>query len=106
MQLINPTLSDGLAAMIRAIEPTRSTGLVMTRRNVEVLLDGLRSLERRARELEAIADRAEWNERARREAAAASRQQLADAAASGTVVVLPIAPRRTALQGGPEGGAA
>lgn len=99
-------LSDGLAAIIRAIEPTTSTGLVMTRRNVAVLLDGLRTLEERARELEAIADRAAWNDAARREAEQARRQQVAQAVEAGAVALLPVAPRATAIQRAPDGGAA
>lgn len=93
-----PTLSDGLAAIIRSIEPTRSTGLVMTRRNVVTFLDGLQALLEEARHLETIADRAQWNEKARRD-------RLAGAVADGSVTLLPVVPRPTAAHHG-EGGAA
>ncbi len=99
-----PTLSDGLAAMIRAIEPTRKTGLVMTRPNVAIFLDGLQLLLDQARHLETIADRAEWNEKAQREAVRQRRAGLAAAVADGSVKLLPVVPRPAAVHG--EGGAA
>jgi len=94
-----PKLSDGLAAMIRSIEPTRKTGLVMTRPNVAIFLEGLQALLDEARHLETIADRAQWNDQARRE-------RLANAVADGSVTVLPVAARPTAIRQGGEGGAA
>lgn len=100
------TLSDGLAAIIRTIEPTRSTGLVMTRRNVAVFLDGLNALLDEARHLETIADRAKWNEKAKRDALIARRAGLEAAIADGTVEILPVVARPTAVHQGEEGGAA
>lgn len=92
------TLSDGLAAMIRAIEPTRNTGLVMQRRDVATFLDGMQAMLDAARHLETIADRAQWNDKARR-------ARLAAAVADGSVSILPVAARPTAIHQG-EGGAA
>lgn len=100
-----PTLSDGLVALIEAIEPTRKTGLVMTRANVVVLLDGLQAMRDEARHLEIIADRAQWNEKAKRDALQERRAVLETAIAEGVVEMLPVAPRRTAILS-PEGGAA
>jgi hypothetical protein len=100
------TLSDGLAAMIRTIEPTRKTGLVMTRPNVAILLEGLQALLDEARHLETIADKAQWNERARRDAQRARREGLEEAISEGTVAVFPVVPRPTAVRQGDEGGAA
>lgn len=101
-----PTLSDGLAAMIRTIEPTRKTGLVMTRKNVAVFLDGLNAMLDEARHLEAVADREQWNEKARREAQRDRRAALETAIADGTVEILPVVARPTAVRQGGEGGAA
>lgn len=101
-----PTLSDGLAAIIRTVEPTRNTGLVMTRRNVATLLDGLQAMLEEARHLETIADRAQWNEQARRDAQRARRAGLEEALADGKVELLPVVPRATAARQGDEGGAA
>lgn len=92
------TLSDGLEALIRAFERTRDTGMIMRRAEVATFLDGLASMRDQARHLENIADRAQWNLKARRE-------QLEAGLANGKVTVLPVAPRSTAFTGG-EGGAA
>jgi 3-methyladenine DNA glycosylase Mpg len=94
------TLSDGLAALIRAIEPTTKTGLMMTRRDVAAFLDGLRSMLDEARHLETIADRAQWNAKALRDCRAALEAAVAD----GTIEMPPPAAGPTA--GLQEGGAA
>lgn len=93
------TLSDGLAVLIEKIEPTSRTGLVMTRRDVAVLLNGLCAMRDEARHLETIVDRVQWNEKARREA-------LAGGIADGVVMLLPVVPRATSAHPGGEGGAA
>jgi len=94
-----PTLSDGLAALIRALEPCRKTGMVMVRKDVNTFVDGLVAMYDEARHLETIADRAQWNLAARREA-------LEAGLAAGTVTILPVVPRAAAHRGGPKGGAA
>jgi hypothetical protein len=95
------SLSDGLAALIKFIEPTRKTGLVVTRADVGTLLDGLHAMHDEARHLETIVDRVQWNEKARREA-------VEGGIADGTITIFPVAPRATAIvrPGGGEGGAA
>lgn len=105
MDLRTPKLSDGLEAMIRAFEPTRTTGMVMTRKNVSILIDGLHVLLDEARHLETIADKAQWNERARTDAMRARRAELAAAVENGDVTLLPVAPRARAVHR-EEGGAA
>lgn len=96
-----PTLSDGLAALIRAFEPCRQTGMVMVKKDVGTFLDGLQSMLDEARHLETMADRAQWNAKAKRE-------QLEAAIADGSVLIMPIVPRATAKNdgGGRTGGAA
>jgi len=95
------TLSEGLAALIKSIEPTRDTGLVMTRRGVVTLLDGLKDMLDEARHLETIADRAQWNAKAHRDNLRAERETtLAEAIASGTVIQLPVIERPTAYRDG------
>jgi hypothetical protein len=101
-----PTLSDGLTAIIRSIEPTRTTGLVMTRRNVATFLDGLQALLEEARRLEAIDDRVRWNERARSDRQHSRRKELEAGIAAGTVQLLPVVPRAEAVRQGDDGGAA
>lgn len=94
------TLSEGLAALIKSIEPTAKTGLVVVRRDVPELLAGLRAMHDEARHLETIVDRVQWNEKARREA-------LEGGIADGVVTLLPVVPRATAVtRPGGEGGAA
>ena len=105
MPHLNPTLSDGLEAMIRAFEPTRTTGMIMTRKNVAILIDGLRVMLDEARHLETIADRAQWNERAKNDAMRARRDELAAAVENGHVTLLPVAPRARSVHRD-EGGAA
>ena len=105
MDLLTPKLSDGLEAMIRAFEPTRVTGMVMTRKNVAILIDGLQVMLDEARHLETIADRAQWNERAKRDAMRARREELAAAVENGDVTLFPVAPRPSAMHRD-EGGAA
>lgn len=92
------TLSDGLEALIRAFERTRDTGMIMRRVEVATFIDGLKSMRDQARHLETIADRAQWNLKARRE-------QLEAGLANGKVTVFPVAPRATAFTGD-DGGAA
>lgn len=104
LHLNQASLSDGLAALIRQIEPTRKTGLVVIRRDVGPLLDGLQAMLEEARHLETIADRAQWNEKARRDALRMRRAALETAIADGVVELFPVAPRPTATA--PEGGAA
>lgn len=94
-----PTLSDGLAALIRDFEPCRNTGMVMVKKDVATFLDGLQSMYDEARHIETIADRAQWNAKARRD-------QLERAIADGSVSILPVVARATARNGGQEGGAA
>ncbi len=102
------TLSDGLKALIQRIEPTRKTGLVVLRSEVAVLLDGLHAMLDEARHLEAIADAAQWNAKARRDAIRAESRALEAAIAEGgNVTKFPVAPRITAFRRPDgEGGAA
>lgn len=102
------TLSDGLQALIQRIEPTRRTGLVVIRSEVAVLLEGLYAMLDEARHLEAIADAAAWNAKARRDAIRAESIRLEAAIAEGgNVTKFPVAPRLTAFhRPGDEGGAA
>lgn len=102
------TLSEGLAALIRSIEPTRKTGLVITRPGVATLLEGLKDMLDEARHLETIADRAQWNAKARRDAIRAESMMLEEAIArGGNITKFPVAPRITAFRSnGDEGGAA
>lgn len=104
LHLEQASLSDGLAALIRQIEPTRKTGLVVIRRDVGPLLDGLQAMLDQARHLETIADREQWNRKALRDAQLARRASLEDAIAEGVVELFPVAPRASAMP--PEGGAA
>lgn len=103
-----PNVSDGIAAIRRAIEPTRKTGLVMVKRDVATFLEGLLALEEAARHIETIADRVQWNEAARRDNAKVGREVLEAAIADGTVSIFPVIARPTAGRGraGDEGGAA
>lgn len=94
-----PTVSDGIAAIIAAFEPTRKTGMVMTRKNVEIFLEGLQALHDQARHVETIADRAQWNKAARREA-------LEAGIADGSVSVFPVVARPIPARPAPKGGAA
>lgn len=96
-----PTLSDGLSALMRAFEPCRKTGVVMVKKDVGTFLDGLQAMYDEARHLETIAERAQWNAKAKRE-------QLEAAVADGSVSILPVVARPTARNGGggQEGGAA
>lgn len=91
-----PTVSDGLAAIIRAFEKNRTTGLVMTRRDLATFLEGLQALQEAALLVETIADRVQWNENARRDNARARRDVLEAGIAEGTVTVFPVVARRTA----------
>lgn len=103
------TLSDGLEALIQRIEPTRKSGLVVIRSEVAVLLDGLYSMLDEARHLQAIADAAQWNPKARRDAIRAESLLLEEAIAEagGKVTKFPAAPRMTAFRRPDgEGGAA
>lgn len=94
------TLSEGLAALIQSIEPTRNTGLVITRPGVVTLLDGLKDMLDEARHLETIADRAQWNAKAHRDAVRAERETLAEAIASGVVIQLPVVERPVVYRDG------
>ena len=105
MDLRNLSLVDGLDAMIRAFDATRDTGMTMTRKNVAVMIDGLRSMRDEAKHLETIADRAQWNERAKRDAQRACRDELAAAISDGKVALFPVIARPTAGRRD-EGGAA
>lgn len=102
------TLADGLVALIQRIEPTRKTGLVVIRSEVSVLLDGLYAMLDEARHLQGIADAAQWNAKARRDAIRAESLALEEAiAGSGNVTKFPVAPRLTAFRRPDgEGGAA
>lgn len=102
------SLSEGLAALIQSIEPTRKTGLVITRPGVVTLLEGLKDMLDEARHLETIADRAQWNAKARRDAIRAESIALEEAIASGgNIAKFPVAPRVTAFRRPDgEGGAA
>lgn len=105
-QVNQATLSDGLAALIQRIEPTRKTGLVVIRSEVAILLDGLYAMLDEARLLETIADRAAWNERARRDAQRIRRAGIEAGLADGKVELLPVVARATAARPDGEGGAA
>lgn len=93
------SVSDGIAALIRAFEPCRQTGIVMVKKDVAAFIDGLQAMYDEARHIEIIADRAQWNAKAKREV-------LEAALADGSVTILPVVPRATARNGGQEGGAA
>jgi hypothetical protein len=102
-----PTVSDGLAAIIRALEPNRKTGIVMVKADVAVFLEGLQALHDAARIIETMADKAQWNEAARRSGARIDRATLEAVVADGSVAILPVVPRATAgSRVAPEGGAA
>lgn len=101
-----PTVSDGLAAIIRALEPNKKTGIVMVKRDVVTFLEGLQALHDAARIVETIADRAQWNEAARRSGARVDRKTLEAGIADGSVTVFPIVPRPRPTAFKPEGGAA
>ena len=101
-----PTVSDGLAAIIRAFEKSRGTGLVMVKKDLAVFLEGLQALHDAARITETIADRAQWNENARREGQTEQRAKLEAALAEGKVTLLPVVARRSAHADSQEGGAA
>ena len=75
------TLADGIEALIHRIEPTRKSGLVIIRSEVPVLLDGLYAMLDEARHLQAIADAAQWNAKARRDAIRAESLALEEAIA-------------------------
>lgn len=101
------TLVDGLAALIQRIEPTRKTGLVIIRADVPVLLDGLYAMLDEARHLQSIAEAAQWNAKARRDAIRAKSLVLEEAMATGNVTKFPVIPRMTAFsRPDGEGGAA
>lgn len=100
-----PTVSDGLAAIIRAFEPNKKTGLIMVRKDVAVFLEGLQALHDAARITETIADRVQWNENARRDDLRVRRGVLEAGIADGKIAVFPLVPRRHG-NGGQEGGAA
>jgi hypothetical protein len=57
-----PNVSEGLASIIRSIEATQQTGLIMVRRDVATFIASLRVLEQAARDLEA---HLRWSETAR-----------------------------------------
>lgn len=99
-----PQVSDGIAAIIRAFEKQRHTGLIMTRKDLAVFLEGLGSLHEAALQVETLADQAQWNHNARRERDAARREEIEAALADGKVTLLPVIARRTAQA--EEGGAA
>lgn len=103
-----PTVSDGLAAIIRAFEPNRKTGLVMVKKDVAVFVEGLQALHDAARIIETIADRVQWNDSARRDNLRARRQVLEAGIADGTIAIFPVVGRRNGSggNGGQEGGAA
>ena len=105
MYLRSVTLTDGLDALVRAFEATRDTGMVMTRKDVAVMIDGLHAMRDEAKHLETIADRAQWNERAKRDAQRARRDELAAAISDGKVALFPVAARPSAVRRD-EGGAA
>lgn len=88
-----PQVSDGIAAIIRAFEKQRHTGLVMTRKDLAVFLEGLGSLHEAALQVETLADQANWNQNARRERAAARREEIEAALADGKVTLLPVIAR-------------
>jgi hypothetical protein len=95
-----PTVSDGLAAIIRALEPNRKTGIVMVKRDVATFLEGLQALHDAARIVETIADRAQWNEAARRDGVGVQREVLEAAIADGSVSLFPVVPRPMASRQG------
>lgn len=105
MDLRSVTLTDGLDALVRTFEATRDTGMVMTRKDVAVMIDGLHAMRDEAKHLETIADRAQWNERAKRDAQRARRDELAAAISDGKVALFPVAARPSAVRRD-EGGAA
>ncbi|QXN68015.1 hypothetical protein [Microcystis phage Mwe-Yong1] len=105
-KLLDLRLSDGLEALIRNIEPTRRTGLVINRTDVVTLLQGLEAMRDEARHLETIVDRVQWNNRAARDNQRARRAALETSIADGSVVLLPVVARPTAIVRDEEGGAA
>lgn len=102
----HPTVSDGLQAIIRRVEPARRTGLVMVRRDVEAFLEGLQALHDAAKCLENISERAIWNDQARREQGKVDRKALEAGIADGTVAVFPVAARPVPQRRSPEEGGA
>jgi hypothetical protein len=88
-----PQVSDGIAAIIRAFEKQRHSGLIMTRKDLGVFLDGLGSLHEAALQVETLADQAVWNRNARRERDAARRQEIEAGLADGKVALLPVIAR-------------
>lgn len=85
--------SDGLAGMIAAIEPSRKTGLVLSRRSVEDLLEGLLALRDAVRHVEILAERAQERNRPFLGSGRVSRESLEAAIADGTVTLFPVAAR-------------
>lgn len=101
-----PQVSDGLAAIIRTFGENGRHGIVMTKKNVAVFLEGLRALHEAAVLLENEVDRSRWNAAAKADSAANRREVLEAGIAEGKVSILPVVARRTAQTGGHEGGAA
>lgn len=96
--------SEALSGMIQAMEPARATGLVMSRRSVEDLIEGLIALRDAMRHFEIIAERAQERNRPFLGTGRVDRETLERAIADGSVTLFPVVSRPVPTA--PNGGAA